>query len=120
MEKFSNFAQLLEKYCIIFLMGIAERYGRGMSKRSKKHYDKSVYRSFALITQFGINMLVPICMMTALGIYLDEKLETSFLMVILFFVGAIAGGQNVFRLAKRIYGSSEKNSRDAVSKRDSK
>lgn len=79
-----------------------------MSKQTKKHYDKSVYRSFALITQFGINMLVPICMMTALGIYLDKRLETSFLMIVLFFAGAIAGGQNVYRLAKRIYGTSEK------------
>lgn len=81
-----------------------------MAKPGKKHYDKSVYRSLALITQFGINMLVPICMMTALGIYLDRKWETSFLMVVLFFVGAIAGGQNVYRLAKKIYGNPEKDS----------
>ena len=69
----------------------------------KKRYDKSVYRSFAMVLQFGINMLVPICMMTALGIFLDEKLGTSFLMIILFIVGAIAGGQNVYRMAKRVY-----------------
>lgn len=75
-----------------------------MSRKSKRHYDKSVYRSLALVTQFGINMMVPICMMSVLGIYLDKKLDTSFLMVLFFFVGAIAGGQNVYRLAKRIYG----------------
>ena len=54
-------------------------------------------------------MMVPICMMSALGIYLDKKLDTSFLMVLFFFLGAIAGGQNVYRLAKRIYGTSGKN-----------
>lgn len=91
----------------------------GMSKRTKKHYDKNVYRSFALITQFGINMLVPICMMTVLGIYLDEKLETSFLMITLFFAGAVAGGQNVYRLAKRIYGTSEKDSGNVRNRKDS-
>lgn len=84
-----------------------------MAGRTKKYYDKSVYRSMALITQFGINMLVPICMMTALGIYLDNKLGTSFLMIIFFFVGAIAGGQNVYRLAKRIYEAPEKSKKEA-------
>ena len=80
--------------------------------KRKKHFDKSVYRSLTLITQFGVNMLVPICMMSALGIFLDEKLGTSYWMVILFFVGAIAGGQNVFRMAKKLY--SEPSERDSM------
>ncbi len=71
--------------------------------RKDKPYDKSVYRSLTLILQFGINMLVPIGMMTALGIFLDRRLDTSFCTVILFFVGAVAGGQNIYRMAKRIY-----------------
>lgn len=74
-----------------------------MAGKHKGRYDKSVYRSFALVMQFGLNMLVPICMMSALGIYLDQKFGTSYIMVILFFVGAIAGGQNVYRMAKHIY-----------------
>lgn len=78
-----------------------------MSRKRTKHYDKSVYRSFALITQFGIYMLVPICMMSVLGIYLDEKLGTSFLMILFFFIGAAAGGQNVYRLAKKTYSTPE-------------
>lgn len=74
-----------------------------MAGKHKGRYDKSVYRSFALVMQFGLNMLVPICMMSALGVYLDQKFGTSYIMVILFFVGAVAGGQNVYRMAKRIY-----------------
>ncbi len=81
-----------------------------MAGRKKDRYDKSVYRSLALIMQFGINMLVPICMMSALGIFLDQKFGTSYIMVILFFVGAIAGGQNVYRMAKRIYDEPEADS----------
>lgn len=73
------------------------------SRKDRGRYDKSVYRSFALVMQFGINMLVPICMMSALGIFLDRKLGTSYIMVLLFFVGAIAGAQNVYRMAKRVY-----------------
>ena len=76
-----------------------------MARGRKKHSDKSVYRSLAMVSQFGLNMLVPICLMSALGIWLDGKLGTSYWMVILFFVGAIAGGQNVFRMAKQIYAS---------------
>lgn len=74
-----------------------------MAKRKKERYDRSVYRSLALVMQFGINMLVPIGMMSALGIFLDQKFGTSYIMVILFFVGAIAGGQNVYRMAKHVY-----------------
>lgn len=74
-----------------------------MPRKRKKGYDRSVYRSFTLVMQFGINMLVPICMMSAIGVFLDQKLGTSFIMVILFFAGAAAGGQNIFRMAKQIY-----------------
>ena len=74
-----------------------------MSRRRKHNSDKSVYRSLAMITQFGVNMLVPICLMSALGIYLDKKFDTSYWMTILFFAGAIAGGQNVYRMARQIY-----------------
>ena len=80
----------------------------GMAGRPKKNYDRSVSQSFTMVLQFGINMLVPICLMSALGIYQDQRLGTSYWMVILFFVGAIAGGQNVFRLARRIYAPSGK------------
>jgi len=71
--------------------------------KRKKSDDKSVYRSLVLVTQFGINMLVPICMMTALGIFLDNQFGTSFWMVILFFIGAVAGGQNIYKMAKKLY-----------------
>ncbi len=75
--------------------------------KHKKPYDKSVFQSLTLITQFSINMLVPIGLMTWLGMYLDEKFGTSYLVILLFFVGAIAGGQNVYRMAKNIYGKKE-------------
>ncbi len=87
---------------------IVEAYGVSMGggcMRHKKKMDKSVYRSFAMITQFGINMLVPIGLMTWLGVYLDKRFGTSYLMVVLFFVGAVAGGRNVYRMAQKVYGT---------------
>lgn len=80
----------------------------GNRRRHNPKYDRSVYNSLVLITQFGINMLVPICMMSALGIWLDGRYGTSFWTILLFFVGAIAGGQNVYRMAKKVYETEEK------------
>lgn len=66
-------------------------------------YNRSVYQSLTMIGQFGINMLVPVFLCSFLGIYLDRKLETSYFVVILFFIGAAAGGRNCYRFAKKIF-----------------
>lgn len=65
-------------------------------------FNRSVYQALSLIGQFGINMLVPVFICSFAGIFLDRKLGTSFFVVILFFVGALAGGVNVFRFAGKI------------------
>lgn len=71
--------------------------------KKKKPYDRTVYQSLTMILQFGINMIVPIAMMTALGVYLDRKLGTVYITILFFFIGAAAGGQNIYRMAKKIY-----------------
>jgi F0F1-type ATP synthase assembly protein I len=69
----------------------------------KKKYKSAVYQSLAVITQFGINMLVPIFLCSFVGLFIDKKLGTGFWFVLLFFVGALAGFRNIFILAKKIY-----------------
>ena len=69
--------------------------------RKKKPYNRQVFRAAALIMQFGINMLVPICLMSAAGVWLDKHFGTNFCM------GAVAGGQNVYRMARTIYDDSD-------------
>ena len=71
--------------------------------KKDKPYDRTVYQSLAMLLQFGINMVVPIAMMTILGIWLDSKFEKGYFTIILFVAGAIAGGQNIYRMAKSIY-----------------
>lgn len=66
-------------------------------------YNRNVYQALMMISQFGINMLVPIFICSFVGIFLDWKFETSFWTVLLFFVGALAGFRNVFRFARKIY-----------------
>ena len=74
-----------------------------MRKRKQQKYKGSVYQSFTLIMQFGLNMIVPIVICTFLGIFIDRKLNTSFWVIILFFVGALAGGRNIYLMAKGVY-----------------
>ena len=50
--------------------------------RKKKPYDRQVFRAITLIMQFGINMLVPICLMSAAGIWLDKHFGTDFWMIL--------------------------------------
>lgn len=83
-----------------------------MAKDGK--YDRSVYQSLALITQFGITMLVPIFLCSFLGWYLDQRFQTSYLFVLLFFIGALAGFRNIFILAKKIGQSSTNDDYEAV------
>lgn len=80
-----------------------------MAKRRK--YDKSVYRSLALITQFGINMLVPVFLCFFAGYWLDNRFGTSCWTIVLFFVGALAGFRNIYLMSKQIYEDRDKHDR---------
>lgn len=82
--------------------------------RKRKTDYRPVYRAMAMISQFSINMIVPICLMTLLGIWLDGKLGTSYLVVVLFFAGAIAGFRNVYVLAKNLWKTPGKENEKAV------
>lgn len=73
-------------------------------------YRKNVYQALAMVTQFGINMIVPILMCTMLGVYIGEKFNMMFLTVPLFFIGALAGFGSVYRMAKKIF--EQESSRD--------
>ena len=85
----------------------------------KRKYKRSVYQSFALISQFGINMLVPIFLCSFAGMFIDRKFGTAYWFVLLFFAGALAGFRNIFIMAKKIYeGDSSDEGRHGQTKRD--
>ena len=66
-------------------------------------YKEGVYRSLALITQFGINMLVPIFLCVMAGVYIGKKYSVDWITIPLFAIGALAGFRNIFMMAKNIY-----------------
>jgi hypothetical protein len=67
---------------------------------SKKD-DHFVWDALIMVFQFGINMIVPIFMCTLFGVWLGNKVGIDWLAIPFFFIGAIAGGQNVYRMAKK-------------------
>ena len=82
--------------------------------KRRKGDERIVFQSLAMVTQFGLNMIVPICMMSALGVWLDGKLGTSWITILFFVIGAVAGGQNVYRMARRLSGGEESDREQGV------
>lgn len=78
--------------------------------KHRKDDKKETFKILPLITQLGLVMIASVGMTTALGVWLDRRLGTSFITVILFFVGAIAGCQGIYRLVKKA--DSDENRKD--------
>ena len=72
-----------------------------MAKNRKSNDSKMICDALIMVLQFGISMIVPILLCTLFGVWLGERTGISWLAIPLFFVGAIAGGQNVYRMAKK-------------------
>ena len=68
---------------------------------TRKNDSKMVWDALVMVLQFGINMLVPILACTFIGVWLGNKFSVNWLAIPCFFLGAIAGGQNVYRMARK-------------------
>lgn len=72
-------------------------------KREQARRERNgIYRNLTLISQFTLYMLVPIGGLSVGGYFLDKHFGTSWIIIVCFFVGAVAGGQSVYRLAMKI------------------
>ncbi|MCI9123861.1 MAG: AtpZ/AtpI family protein [Eubacterium sp.] len=71
--------------------------------------NRRVLQAFAMVMQFGLNMIVPIVMCTLLGVWIGNRWNIPFITVPLFLAGAIAGFRNIFIMAKKIYQNDKKN-----------
>ena len=63
----------------------------------------NVFQSLALVTQFGITMIVPVLLCTLIGVYIGEKFSIPIIAVPLFMIGALAGFRNIYIMAKKTY-----------------
>ena len=74
----------------------------------KKVNMREVTESFSMVLQFGINMLVPIIMCIALGVWIGDKYDMDWIVIPLFFVGALAGYTSIFKMVKQYLKKTEK------------
>lgn len=58
----------------------------------------SPYRNIVLISQIGINMLVPVFLCVAIGVWIDKRFNTWFTLPLLI-LGIAAGARNAYTLA---------------------
>ena len=58
-----------------------------------KGYKKSVFKSFALITQLGVSVMAPIALCVAAGVLIDKHFGTWWTIPLLF-LGMLAGVRN--------------------------
>lgn len=106
------------------LMDICGKYGYNISEsRMKSHRGgtwKLVYvavvkegtilqngnkvgKAFAMFFQVSISMMVPMAMCGAVGWYLDKKLGTGFLFILLLILGILASFRNLYYLTRGFY-----------------
>lgn len=74
----------------------------------KKKNNREVVEAFSMILQFGINMLVPIGAMIALGVWLKDEYDMEWVIIPLFIVGALAGYNSIFRMIKKYLKTSDR------------
>lgn len=72
----------------------------------KKNGRGQILRSLVLVTQLGINMMVPVFMCVAIGLFLDQKFGWSTVLVFLV-LGFLAGAKNVWRMVKQVSSEEE-------------
>ena len=74
-----------------------------MAKIMKSRDRSDVLAAFTYVFQFGINMLVPIFLCTFAGVFIGRITGADWVVVPLFFVGALAGARNTYIQAKKLY-----------------
>ncbi|MCD7826090.1 MAG: AtpZ/AtpI family protein [Clostridiaceae bacterium] len=65
--------------------------------------DRKVLRSFVMISQIGITMLVPIFLCTAIGVWLNRQFDNVYLFLLMLLIGIGAAFRSLFILTKSFY-----------------
>jgi hypothetical protein len=74
---------------------------------------KKVFQALSMIMQFSFNMLVPILGLTLLGVWIGRKTGVTWIVIPLFFLGALVGFRNCYVMAKKIYEPDRKKTEDS-------
>ncbi len=80
----------------------------------KKVNNREIVESFSMVLQFSLNMITPIAMCIALGVWIGDKYNMDWIVIPLFFVGALAGYNSIFRMVQKHL----KNKKDTGTKKE--
>ena len=67
----------------------------------KKVNNREIVESFSMVLQFGLNMITPIAMCIALGVWIGDKYNMDWIVIPFFFMGALAGYTSIFKMVKK-------------------
>ena len=89
-----------------------------MNHKNKK---QDVVRALILVTQLGVNMLVPIFLCLFFGQWLDKLLGTRFLVIIFILLGILAAYRNLYVVLKpMVKGNPERKKEDEFEEKNQK
>lgn len=69
---------------------------------------KKVFRSFVMVSQIGISMMVPIFICVALGVWVNRLTGTQIWFVVMLFLGIGAAFRNLYTITKSFYSADMK------------
>ena len=62
-----------------------------------------IFKTFTMLSQIGISMMVPVFLCVWVGSFLDEKFGTSFLFPVFLILGFLSAIRNVYILTRTFY-----------------
>lgn len=74
----------------------------------KKINKREIVTSSSMVLQFSLNMITPIVLCVALGVWIGNEYDMDWVVIPLFFVGAIAGYNSIYRMVKEYLKSTKK------------
>ena len=78
----------------------------------KKTKKDDIVKAASMVSQFGINMIVPIALCVGIGAWLGDKYDMDWIVIPLFFMGALAGYTNIYQTAKQFMKKDTKKEND--------
>ena len=77
---------------------------------------RKVQTALVMVYEFSINMLVPIVMCTLVGVWLGRKWDMNWIVIPFFFLGAIAGYNNIYKTVRKIIGKKKDSQKEEEQK----
>lgn len=65
--------------------------------------ERKLFKSFTMISQIGISMMVPIFLCAGIGWWMDGQFHTQIWFLVMIFIGMGAAFRNVYMLTRSFY-----------------